>query len=187
MNSDGDLVRQTLAGRAQAYEELVRHWAARIVAVCHARVGQADAADDLAQETLLRGYRALGSLAEPEKFGAWLCGIATNACRDWLKSRQRTQIPFSVLGANQNVDELVGSDPRADGSALDREEELSQLMAAVEALPDECREVILLYYYEDVTYRQLAEALGVSAATINARLTKARMLLRERLGDQVRR
>jgi RNA polymerase sigma-70 factor (ECF subfamily) len=55
------------------------------------------------------------------------------------------------------------------------------LMAQVEALPDDYREVLMLYYYQDVTYRDLAELLGVSAATINARLTKGRALLRARL------
>ena len=51
----------------------------------------------------------------------------------------------------------------------------------MEKLPEDYREVLMLYYYEDVTYRDLAETLGVSAATINARLTKGRAMLRERL------
>ena len=183
--TDGDLVRQTLAGRAQAYEELVRRWAGRITALCHAKVGRADAAEDMAQETLLRGYRSLCSLGEPEKFGNWLCGIAVRTCLDWLKSKQRTQIPFSALGPNYNPESFVPSRPEMDGVALDREEELQQLMAAVEALPEDYREVILLYYYEDVTYRDLAQTLGVSPATINARLTKARAMLRERLSGKI--
>ena len=185
--TDGELVRQTLAGRAQAYEELVRRWAGRVTALCHAKVGRADAAEDMAQEALLRGYRSLSSLAEPEKFGAWLCGIAVRACLDWLKAKQRTQIPFSALGPHCHPEEFLPSRSETDGFALDREEELQQLMVAVEALAEDYREVILLYYYEDVTYRDLAELLGVSSATINARLTKARALLRERLGGRLRR
>ena len=61
------------------------------------------------------------------------------------------------------------------------EDEKHLLLAEVEALPVACRTVVLLYYYEDLTYRELAEALGVSPATINARLTRARALLRMRL------
>lgn len=185
--TDGELVRQTLAGRAQAYEELVRRWAGRITALCHAKVGRADTAEDMAQESLLRGYRSLASLAEPEKFGSWLCGIAVRTCLDWLKAKQRTQIPFSVLGPDRNPEQFVPSRPEADGLALEREEEFQQLMGAVEALPEDYREVILLYYYEDVTYRDLAETLGVSPATINARLTKARAMLRERLRGKIER
>jgi RNA polymerase sigma factor (sigma-70 family) len=55
-------------------------------------------------------------------------------------------------------------------------------MAEVEALPEDLRQAVMLYYYDDLTYRELGSLLGVSAATINARLTKARNLLRQRLG-----
>ena len=185
--SDGELVRQTLAGQTQAYAELVRRWAGRVTALCHAKVRHAETAEDMAQEALLRGYRSLASLAEPEKFGAWLCGIAIRACLDWLKAKERTQIPFSVLRPDCNPEQLIPSRPETDSLALDREEELQQLMAAVEDLPEDYREVVMLYYYEDVTYRDLAQTLGVSTATINARLTKARAMLRERLGRKIRR
>src|SRR6516225_9512888 len=114
MNTDAELVRQALAGRAEAYADLARRWAGRITALCHAKVGQADVADDLAQETLLRGYRALRSLSAPDKFGAWLCGIALRASLDWLKTKQRTQIPFSVLGTRQDADVFLSTAPAAD-------------------------------------------------------------------------
>ncbi len=77
--TDADLVRRARlggAGRTEAYAELVRRWAARVTALCHARLGRAHAGDDLAQEALLRGFRSLDSLADPERFGSWLCGIA---------------------------------------------------------------------------------------------------------------
>ena len=125
--TDGELVRQTLAGRTPAYEELVRRWAGRITALCHAKVGRGDTAEDMAQEALLRGYRALASLAEPEKFGSWLCGIAVRACLDWLKSKQRTQIPFSALRADCRPEDFVPNRSEVDGMALDRQEELFHL------------------------------------------------------------
>ena len=177
MMSDGQLVRQTLAGRTEAYAELVHRWAGRITALCHAKLGRADMADDLAQETLLRGFRALRSLNDPDKVGPWLCGIALRTCLDWLKAKERSQINFSALAAGCHPEDLAWR----EGPRLDHDDELRQLMAEVEALPEEWRKVIMLYYYEDLTYRDLAQLLGVSTATINARLTKARTLLRERL------
>ena len=69
-------VRQTTAGRTEAYTELVRRWAGRITALCHARVGRAHLADDLAQETLLRGFRSLSTLHDAERFGPVASGIA---------------------------------------------------------------------------------------------------------------
>jgi RNA polymerase sigma factor (sigma-70 family) len=178
--SDAELVRLARAGRAEAYAELVRRWAGRVTAVCHARVGRAHAADDLAQETLLRGFRCLGALADAERFGPWLCGIALRACLDWLKAKQNAQIPFSALGPDHNPADFL-HDRHAAEADVDRDDELRYLMAEVEALPEEYRKVVMLYYYEDLTYRDLARLLGVSAATVNARLTRARALLRERL------
>jgi len=177
--TDGELVRATLAGSRDAYAELARRWAPRVTAVCHSKVRRADVADDLAQETLLRGYRALQSLSDPSKVGTWLMGIGTRASLDWLKARERKTLPFSGLGPDQSADDLMSRD---DGDSAADADERRHLMAEVEALPEDLRQAVMLYYYDDVTYRELGELLGVSAATINARLTKARSLLRQRLG-----
>lgn len=181
MTSDGELVRQALAGRTEAYADLVRRWAARVTALCHAKVGRADVTDDLAQEALLRGYQALSSLVVPEKFGPWLLGIAYRTCQDWFKSKQRKQIPFSVIGSGPDAEDLLSRQQIATDDGAD--DDVCQLLAEVAALPDDCRQVVMLYYYQDMSYKDLAQILGVSAATINARLTKARSLLRERLSS----
>jgi RNA polymerase sigma-70 factor (ECF subfamily) len=175
VDGDGDLVRQTLAGRTAAYEQLVRRWSARVLALCHARVRDSAAAEDLAQETLLRGFRGLKTLAEPDRFGSWLFGIAVRTCLDWLKSSQRTEVGYAALGEGAEK----GVEARSDEP--EAREEMERLMAEVQRLPEAYREAIMLYYYEDCTYQELADLLGVSAATINARLTKGRAMLRERL------
>jgi RNA polymerase sigma factor (sigma-70 family) len=186
--TDGQLVRQTLDGAASAYEALVRRWAARVVAVCHARVGRAAAAEDLAQETLLRGFKALPTLAEPEKFGPWLCGIATRTCLDWLKKSERTEVSLNQSAGSNGEVTAVPNEARfaaatpTPSQQVEHEDEVSRLMSEVEKLPEPLREALMLYYYEDCTYQDLAKILGVSGATVNARLTQARQLLRERLG-----
>ena len=174
--SEAALVREALAGRTDAYAILARRWSARIMAVCHARVRSPDAAEDLTQETLLRAFRALATIREPHKFGAWICGIARCTCLDWLKAKERSHVSLGDLGdAQQGVD--------GEGPEHDRADDVEQLMAEVESLPDKYREVVMLYYYGDLTYRDLADMLGVSAATVNARLTKARAMLRQRLAE----
>ena len=173
---DAELVRQTLAGRREAFAELARRWSARLTAICHAKVRRADVADDLAQETLLRGYRALNTLNDPVKIGSWLMGIALRAALDWLKAKERTTVPFSVLGENPERGQAA---PPEDAVFL--ADDRRRLLAEIEDLPEVYRQVVMLYYYDDLTYRDLAALLGVSTATINARLTKARDMLRDRL------
>ncbi len=182
--SDAELVRRTLAGHKEAFEELVRRWTPRVLAVCRSKAGRYQAAEDLAQEALLRAYRALSSLAEPEKFGNWLYGIAARTCLDWVKAKERSQVTFSALGPDQDPLGLAAARHRATvtvSDALEEAEERGQLLAEVERLPEKLRRVLLLYYYDDLSYQDIAAMLGVSTATINARLTRARLLLRERL------
>ena len=177
MATDGELVRQARAGAPAAYGQLAQRWAPRLLAVCHARVGRA-AAEDLAQEALLRGLRALPTLSDDDKFGPWLVGIAVRACLDWLKSAQRTEVSLDAMGGDGSV---VLREPVESHRDIDRRERAEQLMREVERLPQAYREVLMFYYYQNCTYQQAAEALGVSAATINARLTKARAMLRSRM------
>jgi len=179
---DAELVREARSGTTAAYTELVQRWSARVLAVCHARVRRRDIAEELAQETLLRGYQSLATLESPERFGPWLRGIAQRVCLDWLKAKQTGQVAFTELPLDQQPSDFLANHP---DSAVERADELQHLMSVVGQLPDEYREVLMLYYYQDATYRDLAELLGVSVATINARLTKARALLRERLITRV--
>jgi len=185
MSSDSDLVRLAQSGQLAAYEELVRRWSARVLAVCHAKVRSGHTAEELAQEALLRGVRALATLEDPAKFGPWLCGIASRVCLDWLKSGQARQASLDAMCDGQ-ADAWIATAGESPYEAAARTDDQRRLLTEVATLPELYREVILLYYYDDVTYRDVAAALGVSAATVNARLTKARAMLRERLSGMQR-
>ena len=180
MSSDSDLVRLTQGGQLAAYEELVRRWSARVLAVCHAKVRSCHTAEELAQETLLRGLRALGTLDDPAKFGPWLCGIASRACLDWLKCGQAGQVSLDAMSDGQ-ADAWLAEETTSPHCLAAQADDKRRLLAEVATLPEQYREVLHLYYYDDVTYQDIANLLGVSAATVNARLTKARAMLRERL------
>jgi RNA polymerase sigma-70 factor (ECF subfamily) len=185
MSSDSDLVRLAQGGQPAAYEELLRRWSARVLAVCHSKVRSAHTAEELAQESLLRGMRALATLEDPAKFGPWLCGIASRVCLDWLKSGQSRQVSLDAMCDGQ-ADAWIVHAGESPHETVARADDWQRLLAEVETLPAEYREVILLYYYDDVTYCDVAAVLGVSPATVNARLTKARAMLRERLSGMQR-
>jgi RNA polymerase sigma-70 factor (ECF subfamily) len=181
--TDAELVRLARDGHASAFEQLTRRWAARVLAVCRARVSQPAAAEDLAQEALLRGLQHLHTLAQPEKFGPWLRGIAVRVCLDWLKARAAAPVRL----ASQLDDPLDPADEAETPSEqAERADSRERLLAEVRSLPDDLRETVLLYYFDDVTYVDLADLLGVSRATINSRLAKARELLARRLASIVR-
>jgi RNA polymerase sigma-70 factor (ECF subfamily) len=180
MTLDSDLVREAQGGERRAYEELVRRWSARVLAVCHAKIRSAHIAEEVAQEALLRGLRSLGTLDDPAKFGPWLCSIASRVALDWIKSSQSRQVSLDAI-ASGGAASWVVQDGDAPDEAAARADEERRLLDEVALLPEPYREVIQIYYYDDVTYEEVASFLGVSAATVNARLTKARALLRERL------
>lgn len=179
--TDAALVCRALEGDSAAYGELARRWSARVLAFCYVRSGSRHVAEDLAQETLLRGLRGLGSLDSPERFGPWLRGIAQHVFLDWHKAKQTSQVPLSALRTESSLEHLLATDADATQQAVDRDDELRELMQAVESLDNDYRETLMLYYTHDVTYAELAAILDVSPATVNARLTKARAMLRERL------
>ena len=95
--SDAELVRQTLAGRSEAYEELVRRWAGRVTALCHAKIGCASGADDLAQEAPLRAYRPCTRSPNRTSSVPGCAASPSATCLDWLKSKERSVISFSAL------------------------------------------------------------------------------------------
>lgn len=173
--TDAALVGAAGQGRREAYEELIRRYTGAIAAVCRSKLGVRGPVDDMVQETFLRGYRALATLDEPDKFGSWLYGIAVRTCLDWLKDKDRSEVSFDEAGERP-------ARPAADDG--DRE---ARVQGAVHQLPEIYREAILLFYYKKHSYEEMSRLLGVTSAAINARLTKARAMLRGRLARAVER
>jgi len=178
--TDAELVRLARDGHASAYEQLVRRWSPRVLAVCRARVGQPSAAEDLAQEALLRSVQHLSALADPARFGAWLRGIAVHVCCDWLKARGGTDAAVTQDGFDP------ADHAESPSQQVEHEDNRRRLLAEVQALPEDLREVILLHYFDRVTYAELSDVLGVSRATVNTRLAKAREQLARRLAFLMR-
>lgn len=172
--ADGELVRQVLAGQLSAREELARVWSPRVLAMCRARV-RASAAEDLAQDCLIKAFEALRQLSEPERFGGWLRSIVAHQCADWHR-RQLQPGRQQSLGAPASSS-VAATETSPDGEIEVREERES-LWAAIEELPQELKEVLLLFYCDNLNYDAIAEWLDVSRSTVNSRLAKARELVR---------
>lgn len=181
--TDEDLVVAFQSGDIPAFDQLVRRWDRKIQGVIYRIVGNHDEARDLSQEAFLKAYRALGTFKQEARFSSWLYQIAINATRDRLRRRRR-RTDLSL----DDVEERAENALRAAGpSALDLIEsnDLSRVVAAaMAALPEEQREVVILKEYEGLTFPEIAETLDVPLSTVKTRLYRGLGQLRVRLERQ---
>ena len=147
--SDEDLVERFQGGDRSAFDVLVRRWDRKIQGAIYRLVGPGEDVRDLSQEALLKAYRGLGTFKKEARFSSWLYQIALNVCRDRMRRvRGKTTLSLEDL---PDAGELPGE---AGPSALDLIEarDLSrQVAAAVAALPDEQREVVVLKEYQGLS------------------------------------
>ena len=181
--TDEDLVVAFQSGDIPAFDQLVRRWDRKIQGVIYRLVGNHDEARDLSQEAFLKAYRALGTFKQEARFSSWLYQIALNATRDRLRRRRRrTDLSLDDV-------EEKGESSLRDGapSALDLIEssDLSRVVAAaMAALPEEQREVVILKEYQGLTFPEIAETLDVPLSTVKTRLYRGLGQLRIRLERQ---
>lgn len=147
----------------------VQFWYRRVYALCQSRLRIAADAEDATQETFLRGYSQLGELRDSKAFGGWLRTIASNVCVDFVR--------------RQSVRKATDADlhPIVDDNTHCTDDHNAMVRKLVQELPEPLAEIVLLHYYDEMTYDQMAEWLGVARSTVNERLSKARALLRRQL------
>lgn len=165
------VVRCQLGERA-AFDALIRRWSASLYRYAVKLAGDADLANDLAQDVWLRVLRGLPRLRDAAQFRPWLFGIAHRTFMDRLRDRYATPVD-AVLDpeAVTAVDEEDGTDEDLDRA----------LAAGLAHLPLVEREVLTLFYLEDLSLAEVATALGIPVGTVKSRLFRARTLLRHHL------
>jgi RNA polymerase sigma-70 factor (ECF subfamily) len=181
--TDDDLVEAFQAGDLSAFDDLVRRWDRKMQGAIYRIMGSEEEARDLSQETFLRAYRALKAFKGEARFSSWLYQIALNVCRDRMRrKRGRSFVSLDELDeAGQSLPAFTGP------SALEiaeRNDVARAVSAAVAALPEEQREVIVLKEYQGLTFLEIAEILGLPMSTVKTRLYRGLGQLRERLEQQ---
>jgi RNA polymerase sigma factor (sigma-70 family) len=152
----------------EQFSALVRRHQAGVCAAAYGVTGDRALSEDIAQETFLAAWRNPG-LRDPAKLRPWLRAIARNVAR---KARRRRR-------ATEPLDELAAGDDPV-GSVI-AQQQARQVWAALGALPARDREVLVLYYWEDLSIRQVAASVGVTQETATQRLSRARARLRAEL------
>lgn len=165
--SDRDCVRLCLDGRPEAFRQLVERYERPVISYLAGRLRDSELAAEIAQEAFVRSFCSLGSLKKPEAFFPWLCGIAQRV----LKETARRKTRETHFEAPSSVPDEGTSQPRHD----------FDLEAAVAALGEPYRDVVLLRFYGGLSCREVAARLGVPLGTVTKRLSRAYQMLRETL------
>lgn len=152
--------------------ELVRDHSAILYRYAYRLTGSAADAEDLTQQTFLIAHRKLAQLREPSGARRWLMTIMRRA---YLRTVQGRDFQARRLAAPLDVDSLPAA------VADERELEPAELQAALNALPDDYKLVLLAFYFEDRSYREIAQDFGLPIGTVMSRLSRAKAHLRSRL------
>ena len=177
--SDEELVEACQSGEVSAFDILVARWEDRIRGAAYRFLGSDEEARDVAQEAFLRAYQAIGTFKKEARFSSWLYQIATNLCRDRLR-RRKTRATVSLEALEEAGSVMVETRPGAHERLLERD--LARAVRrAVDALPEEQREVVILKEYQDLTFLEIAQALDVPVSTVKTRLYRGLGQLRLRL------
>lgn len=174
------LIARCLTGETTAQEELVLAVQDRVYYHCRKMLKDEDRALDLTQDVLMVMLTKLDTLQNPEAFSSWLGGITANLCRNAINRGPReVQIPEdedgnSLLDTYETLDQQSVPD-----KVLDNDETRRMIAELVDDLPDAQRQCVLLYYYDEMSVKDIAAALAVSENTIKSRLNYARKSIKE--------
>jgi len=174
--SDADLVARCLVGNSDAFGQIVSRYQSLICSLTYSATGSLGESEDLAQETFITAWKHLRHLREAPKLRAWLCGIARNRIRNFLRREGRE--PVRKAETIDAEHESVAHDPIPADHAISKEE-ASILWRSLERLPELYREPLILFYREGQSVERVANELELSEDAVKQRLSRGRKLLAE--------
>jgi RNA polymerase sigma-70 factor (ECF subfamily) len=186
--SDEQIVERALTGDAEAFGEIVRRWERRIFALAYGMLGREQDARDATQETFLAAFRNLRGFRGEAKVSSWLHRIAVNQC---ITRQRRAKVRNeAALDEEEEKHALRFAAPREISPAglVEERERTAAVRRAINGLPVELRQVIVMKEFEELTFREIADALNLPLSTVKSRLYTALKQLHmrlERFGDQV--
>ncbi len=175
--TDEELVSHVQRGATRMFAELVRRHEDPLYGMALRFTGNGHDAEDITQEAFLKAYRGLAGFKGTAKFTTWLYRIAYNLCVDWLRRHRRPdrrEAPIEDAGETP--------DGRAD---VERDflaaEERERVRRAVDSLDEKYKSVVVMLYYQKLSYDEIAAVLDVPLKTVETRLYRARRIMREAL------
>jgi RNA polymerase sigma-70 factor (ECF subfamily) len=192
--TDGQLVTQTLAGKRQAFDVLIRRYQRQAVAVSYRLLGNSQDSLEVTQDAFLKAFTSLDSLQKPEAFGGWLMRIVSNLSLNYRRSRKtRTSVPLTeVLGpqGGETTESHGGGSEWMSASGdpvrgLEGKELGVKLKEALAQLPDKQRQAIMMFTIDEMPQKQVAEALNCSVEAVKWHVFQGRKKLKELLKEHL--
>lgn len=174
---DEDLVRQVLAGRADAYDQLVHRHQDLVRAFIQRYISIAGAViDELVQDTFVAAFQSLAHFDQRARFSTWLLGIARNTTLNWLRTRarrnKRERSGLDELVESWGLDDLEQCDPAVDA------DELQALRHCLEKVSEQHRKLLTMTYQDQLSTEAVAEKVGRKGGAIRTMLSRIRKTLR---------
>jgi RNA polymerase sigma-70 factor (ECF subfamily) len=171
-SSDEDLMRRTQQGDRQAFSLLYERYSASVLSYLYRMMGNVEDVESIAQEVFLRAFRFAPTYRYPQKFSTWLFTITRNLAINYSRRRKRSPV--------RNITELnlegmdVSGDPyqvaqRATDN-VEKQEEIARVLKALDDLPTDQKEVIVLGVFQDLSYAEMEEITGTKAVTLRSRM-----------------
>ncbi len=178
VSDDAALAQAARDGNRDAYGQIVARYQSLICSLAYCRTGSVPRSEDIAQETFVTAWKGLQDLREFGSLRAWLCGIARNLINN--SCRRLTREPAAIGGTLDSLNEVASPESSPPDQAIRNEEE-AILWRAMENIPENYREPLILYYREHRSVTRVAEYLGLSEDATKQRLARGRVLLQERV------
>jgi RNA polymerase sigma factor (sigma-70 family) len=188
VTDDATLVLASRGGDRQAYRRLVARYQGLVCALSFSSCGDVARSEDLAQETFLAAWQGLATLEDAARFKPWLCGIARNLIRCSRRKhggRGEQWPPCADDATDADPLHAVHDAAPTPAELAGTREEAAAVRRALEALPETYREPLVLFYREEQSVRNVAEALDLSEDAVRQRLSRGRGMLREHLAGVV--
>ncbi len=163
-----------------AFDAYYREHYRRVHGLCRRMLGRTADAEDATQEIFMRGYRAFGRYRAQDPFGPWINTIASNYCIDVLRGNRRVRDLFDTEADPDETESALEN----GAMALIREDDSEAVNRAVEALPEQYRLPIVLAYYSDASYDEIADTLGITRNHVGVLLLRGKKKLRAQLASQ---
>lgn len=186
--SDEELCQRFLRGDASALRELIERYASLLVRFAYRFTRKQEDAEDVVQETFIRLYKNLPKLDLSRPIRPWLFHVCVNLCRN-LAERRKSLLFSELENAEENgeggvLTYLESSDPLPDDNA--RQADSARVVrSALDQLPEKYRLVLTLFYFDGLSYEEIADALSLPLNTVRTHIRRAKILLKGILGDQI--